>query len=228
MQKPSPVNISTPIAQPCFDITLYLWTSWGMSLPVVFVLLLLSAAGTPPPLPALPFPLAVHLILIATPLLLLSRGPLLDRTTRNRSLPTFVLFAVGLELYATLLTIFEQAAFDIVTDQPMPVLAFLFAHRHSLLCAITLLMLLYALLQGRALPDSRSDVGATSKLAVLPHLYIITRQLFALALGLPLDPPVLAYLVIAALPLGLALGALTAITRHRLSPRSHPTHETRP
>lgn len=227
MQQQSPVNIFHPMAQPCFDIRLCLWTSWGVSLPVTFMLLLLSADGTPLPVSiALPFPPVVHLILMSTPLLLLllSRGALLDRTARSRSLLTMVLAVVGLELYATLLTIFERAAFDIATDQPMPVLAFLFIHRHSLLCAITLLVLLCAFLHGLALSGDWSDAGATSRL--LLRLYIVTRPLFGVALGFPLEPPVLAYLVITALPLGLALGALPAIGRPRLSHRPPRRHET--
>ena len=200
-----------------------------MSLSVMLMLLLLSADGTPLPASiALPFPLVVHLILMATPLLLLllSRGALLERPARNRTLPTFVLAAVGLELYATLLTIFERATFDIVTDQPMPDLAFLFAHRHSLLCAITLLVLLCAFLHGLALSGDRSDADATSRL--LLRLYLVTRPMFGVALGLPLEQPALAYLVIAALPAGIALGALAASGRQRLSPRPHPAHETQP
>jgi len=163
---------------------------------------------------------------MATPLLLLrlSRGALFEHTARNRNLPTFVLAAVGLELYATLLTILERATFDLVTDQPMPDLAFLFTHRHSLLCGITLLVLLCAFLHGLDLPHARLNAGAASSL--LLRVYIVTRPLFGVALGFPLEQPLLVLAIPAAAPVGLALGALMAIGRQRLSPGSQQIHET--
>ncbi len=223
MHQQSPINTSRQIADPCFDIRLCLWSSWGAFLPGILILLLPFSNGISLPASiALPFPLTLHLILMSPPLLLLllSRGAWLDRTARHRSLPTFALAAVGLELYATLSTVFLRATFDIVTDLPMPELDFLFTHRHSLIGGSTLLVLLYAFFHGLVLPDEQP----ASRPAVLLRLYIVTRPLVGLALGFPLDGELLAWLVAAALPigLGLGLGAACLINRFRPPPESLP------
>jgi len=193
----------------------------------MLILLLIFSDGMPIPASiALPFPLALHLILMSTPLLLLllSRGAWLDRTARHRSLLVFVLAAVGIELHCTLLTVIERDAFGIVTDLPMPELDFLFAHRHSLIYGATLLVLLYAFLHGLALPGDQPAAGTASRPAILLQLYFIPRLLFGLALGLPLEQPALAWLVAAALPIGLGLGLGSAclINRFRPQPESLP------
>lgn len=191
----------------------------------MLILLLIFSDGTSLPASiALPFPLALHLILMSTPLLLLllSRGAWLDRTARHRSLLTFVLAAVGLELHCTLLTVLLRDAF--ATVLPMPELDFLFAHRHNLIYGTTLLVLLYALLHGLVLPGDQPTAGTASRPAVLLQLYFIPRLLFGLALGLPLEQPALAWFVAAALPigLGLGLGAACLINRFRPQPESLP------
>ena len=186
----------------------------------MLILLLPFSNGRPLPASiALPFPLALHLILMSTPLLLLllSRGAWLDCTARHRSLLTFAMTVIGIELFCTLITIILRVAFDTVL--PMPELDFLFAHRHSLIYGATLFVLLYAFLHGLVLPGDQPAAGTASRPAILLQLYFIPRLLFGLALGLPLEQPALAWLVAAALPIGLGLGLGAACLTRRFRPQ---------
>ncbi|MFZ1430830.1 MAG: hypothetical protein WAS21_29190 [Geminicoccaceae bacterium] len=213
MHAQSPVNSIHPAIELRITIRLWLWASLVGFLIGAFGLLMLPLASV-----SLPFPFVVHLILIFAPLLLLSRGILfITGGAGDRSLLTFAMTAAGIELFCTLITIFWRATFGIVTDQPMPDLDFLFTHRHNLIGGAALCVLLYAFLHGPVLSGSSSD--AARRPAVLLHLYVITRLLVAFALGLPLEHPTLAYSTAAALPLGLALGLLTAFLLDRFRPR---------
>lgn len=224
MHRQSPVDSIDPAIEICLTIRLWLWASWAGFLIGMPILLLPFSNGRPLPAAiALPFPLVIHLILMFAPLLLLPRGILsITGGARDRSLLTFAMTAVGIELFCTLLTIFYRANFAIVTDLPMPELDFFFTHRHSLIYGATLFVLLYAFLHGFVLSGDSPD--AAHRPAVLLDLYIITRLFSGLALGLPLEQPALAWLVAAALPigLGLGLGAACLINRFRPPPESLP------
>ena len=214
----SSVNSIHPAVELRITIRLWFWASWAG--------FLIGASGLrmlPPAYVGLPFPLVIHLMLMFAPLLLLSRGILfLAGGARDRSLLTFAMTAVGIEIFCTLLTIVWRATFAIVTDLPMPELDFLFTHRHNLIGGAALFVLLYAFLHGPVLSGSSPD--AARRPAVLLHLYIITRLLLAFALGLPLEHPALAYSTAAALPLGLGLGlgAACLLDRFRPQPESLP------
>ncbi|MFZ1426844.1 MAG: hypothetical protein WAS21_08760, partial [Geminicoccaceae bacterium] len=164
----SPINASRQIVQSCSNVRSLLWTSWGGSLFGMLILLLIFSDRMPLPASiALPFPLALHLILMSTPLLLLllSRGAWLDRAARHRTLLTFAMTVIGIELFCTLITILLRVAFDTVL--PMPELDFLFAHRHNLIYGATLLVLLYAFLHGLVLPGDQPAAGTASRPAIL-------------------------------------------------------------
>lgn len=214
MPRPSHVDRSHQTSDLPVVIRRFAWLSWLSSLALAGFALLLVLDGMALPSDAmrLPFPPLLHLALLLIPLLLL-----LPQRATFGPLP-IVMTAVGIELLATLVTIGHRMHFAILTDHPQPSIVFLAEHRHGVVAGAALLVLIIAFAVAWATYLSRHDRG-TPIIFFLFGLYAPARLLTGFCYGLPLEQPLLVLAIAAAAPVGLALGALTAIGRQRLSPQ---------
>ena len=193
------------------------------------VLLLLpigrEASGGAPPVPLLPLPLPLPLqaafVLGSTALLLLVRAQAGAAAVPLTTIaPLLIGLGLGLELFATLLTLGLRAGFDIVTDVPFYPATFLAVHADSLAYGVGAVALGLVTLLGRAAWAAAHAGQAGEAMLALLLAYASTRLLLGLCLGLPTESAPAAWNVAAALPLGLALACL--LDRFRPRPESLP------
>lgn len=214
MPRPSHVDRSHQTSGLPVVIRRFAWVNWLSSLALAGFALLLVLDGVALPSDAmrLPFPPVLHLALLLIPLLLL-----LPQRAMLGTL-TIVMTAVGIELCATLATMTHRMHFAILTDHPQPTVVFFDEYRHGVVAGAALLVLVIAFAVAWTTYLSRHDRG-TPIIFFLLGLYALARLLTGLCYGLPLEQPLLVLAIAAAAPVGLALGALTAFGRQRLSPQ---------
>ena len=180
-----------------------------------------EANGGTPPVPFLPLPLHAAFILGSTALLLLVRAQAGAAAVPLTTIaPLLIGLGLGLELFATLLTLGLRAGFDIVTDVPFYPATFLAVHADSLAYGVGAVALGLVTLLGRAAwAAAHAGQAGEAMLAVL-LAYDSTRLLLGLCLGLPTESAPAAWSVTAALPLGLGIACLAR--RFRPQPESLP------
>ena len=132
--------------------------------------------------------------------------------------PLVVALGLGLELFATLLTVLLRDAFDIVTDVPFYPATFLTVD--TLAYGVGAVALGLVTLLGDAAWRSAQAGQASEAMLALLLAYASTRLLLSLCLGLPTESDLAAWNVAAALPLGLGIACLTH--RFRPQPESLP------
>ncbi|MFZ1426845.1 MAG: hypothetical protein WAS21_08765 [Geminicoccaceae bacterium] len=175
-----------------------------------------EANGGTPPVPFLPLPLHAAFILGSTALLLLVRarasaaaGPL------TTIAPLLIGLGLGLELFATLLTVLLRVTFDIVTDAPFYPTTFLTVHVDTWAYGVGAVALGLVTLLGRTAWDAVHAGQASEALLALLLAYAITRLLLSLCLGLPTESALAAWNVAATLLLGLGIACLARRFRPR-------------
>jgi len=189
------------------------------------VLLLLpigrEASGDTPPVPLLPLPLQAAFVLGSTALLLLVRAQAGAAAVPLTTIaPLLSGLGLGLELFATLLTLCLRASFDIVTDVPFYPATFLAVHADSLAYGVGAVALGLVTLLGHAAWAAAHAGQAGEAMLALLLAYASTRLLLGLCLGLPTESAPAAWSVTAALPLGLGITCL--VDRFRPQPESLP------
>ena len=191
------------------------------------VLLLLpigrEATGGTHPVPLLPLPLQAAFVLGSTALLLLVRAQAgAVSVPRTTIAPLLIGLGLGLELFATLLTLGLRASFDIVTDVPFYPAIFLAVHADSLAYGVGAVALGLVTLFGRTAWAAAHAGQAGEAMLALLLAYASTRLPLGLCLGLPTESALAAWSVAAALPLGLGLGLAFLLDSFRPRPESLP------
>lgn len=155
---------------------------------------------------ALLIPVPLHLALLVLPpvvpvmILALAR----DRDAGKHTMALIAGTMIGIEVGGTLLNI-HLASNDLLDLGDEPVFAFVANHAELLIGTMALLVLGIVILDTKTYVEGPAIAAISQAVA----LYAITRSAFGLGYALTPDNPALAYLALAVVPLGLAIGLMT-------------------